>query len=518
MASIPDIHALRVTAVNQAPIARDGAYVLYWMIAARRPGWSFALQHAVARAIELDRPLLVLEPLRAGYRWASDRLHRFVLDGMANHVRAFAAAGVTYLPYVEPAPGEGRGLLEALARRAACVVTDELPGFFQPRMVAAAGAKLGVRLEQVDGAGVLPLRAARCAYPSAAAFRRHLQATIAPHLAALPVAAPLAALPRRLRDADLPGDVVRRWPAASAALLAGDPSELARLPIDHTVAPVATRGGPAAGARVLAALLDDRLDRYLDERDSPDADAASGLSPYLHFGHVAIHEVVRRVLDREGWDPSRLAGARPTGRREGWWGASPAAEKFLDEALTWRELCLGFAHYTPGYDRYESLPAWARASLEVHADDPREHVYDLATFAAAATHDHVWNAAQTELLREGRIHNYLRMLWGKKVLEWTSHPRVALDILIELNNRYALDGRDANSYGGIFWTLGRFDRPWPERPIYGVIRTMSSARTVQKVAMTRYLQTYGAAAPAQLALAGVTGSPGPTRPRRARGA
>ncbi|MCB9574070.1 MAG: deoxyribodipyrimidine photolyase [Kofleriaceae bacterium] len=486
----PDVPAIRVTPVNQAAVRPGGDHVLYWMIGARRTTWSFALQHAVRRARELQRPLLVVEPLRAGYRWASDRLHRFVLDGMADQARAFAAAGVTYLPYVEPEPGAGRGLLAALAARACCVVTDEVPGFFLPRMVAAAGARLDVALEQVDGTGVLPLRAAAIAYPSAAAFRRHLQKTIAPHLSQLPAPAPLARLPAVVRDATIPGAVLRRWPAASAALLAGDAAALARLPIDHDVPPVAFAGGATAAAAAVARFLDDRLDRYGDERDHPDADAASGLSPYLHFGHVAIHEVVRRALEREGWDPSRLAD-RPTGRRDGFWGAAPATEKFLDEAITWRELGHGFAFHRGDHDRYDGLPAWARASLEAHADDPREHLYDLATLGAAATHDPLWNAAQRQLRVEGRIHNYLRMLWGKQVLAWTPHPRRAFEVLVELNNRWALDGRDANSYSGIGWTLGRFDRPWPERPVFGVVRTMSSARTAKKVELRAWLARFG---------------------------
>ena len=150
---------MRITAANDAPVSSRGAYVLYWMIAARRTRSSFALDHAVWRACELRRPLLVLEPLRAGYRWASDRLHTFVLQGMADNARAFADAGITYLPYVEPTPGDGRGLLAALAARASLVITDEQPGFFLPRMVAAAAAHLPVRVELVDGNGLLPLRA-----------------------------------------------------------------------------------------------------------------------------------------------------------------------------------------------------------------------------------------------------------------------------------------------------------------------------------------------------------------------
>ncbi len=169
----------------------------------------------------------------------------------------------------------------------------------------------------------------------------------------------------------------------------------------------------------------------------------------------------------------------------------PSAEAFLDELVTWRELGYGFCRHEPDYDRYESLPEWARATLEDHASDPREHVYTLDDLAAASTDDELWNAAQRQLLHEGVIHNYLRMLWGKRILEWTRHPRGALEVMIELNNRYALDGRDPNSYSGICWVLGRFDRGWPERAIFGKVRSMTSASTRRKVKLNEYLARWG---------------------------
>ena len=492
---------LRISAVNAAPVTRRGAYVLYWMIAARRTTHSFALDHAIARAVELGRPLLVLEPLRAGYRWASDRLHAFVVQGMADNAAAFAAARVTYLPYVEPTPGHGAGLLAALAQHACVVVTDEQPGFFLPRMVAAAGAKLAVRLEQVDGNGLLPLRAADREFSTAASFRRHLHKTLAPHLLAPPSATPLAAVPRVVRDAALPAGVARRWPAASAALLEGAVAALAALPIDHGVAPVAVRGGPVAAGEVLDAFIERKLARYGAGHNHPDDDSASGLSPYLHFGHISAHEVAGRVWAAARWDPSRLAGAKPTGSREGWWGLPAASEAFLDELVTWRELGYGFCFHRPDYDQWSSLPAWAKQTLTEHAKDPRPELYTPRQLELAQTADPVWNAAQRQLVGEGRIHNYLRMLWGKKILEWSPSPRRALAVLIELNNKYALDGRDPNSYSGIFWTLGRFDRAWPERPIFGSVRYMTSASTVRKLRLKRYLQRWsGAPVQAQLAL------------------
>ena len=171
---------------------------------------------------------------------------------------------------------------------------------------------------------------------------------------------------------------------------------------------------------------------------------------------------------------------------------STTAESFLDEAITWRELGLNFCSKRADYDRYESLPLWARQTLEEHAADPRAQVYSLAELESAATHDELWNAAQRELLRTGRMHNYLRMLWGKKILEWSATPRAALEVMIELNNKYALDGRDPNSYSGIFWCLGRYDRAWgPERAIYGKVRYMTSQNTARKFAVDGYLARFG---------------------------
>jgi deoxyribodipyrimidine photo-lyase len=175
---------------------------------------------------------------------------------------------------------------------------------------------------------------------------------------------------------------------------------------------------------------------------------------------------------------------------------SAPAEAFLDQLITWRELGFNMCAHRSDYDRYESLPGWARTTLARHATDRRDSIYTLETFERAQTHDPLWNAAQGQLVAEGRIHNYLRMLWGKKVLEWTAAPEDALAVLIELNNTYAIDGRDPNSYSGIFWTLGRYDRPWgPERPIYGTVRYMSSANTARKMNVRAYISRYAPSPP-----------------------
>jgi deoxyribodipyrimidine photo-lyase len=495
MTRVPDT---RVRIANSKDVWPEGEYVLYWMIAYRRLAWNFALDRAVSWARELGRPLVVLEPLRAGYPWASDRFHRFVLDGMAGHARRLAGSAVAYYPYVEPRPGAGSGLLEALAARACLVVTDGSPAFFYPRMVAAAAARLPVRLEAIDSDGLLPIAATDQVYPTAYAFRRFLQKALPDHLGDLPSARPFAgaSLPHL---AALPEDVLRRFPPAPADLLAGSVAALAKLPLDHGVPPVPEsaggKGGAEAARQVLERFLDRRLSRYADDRNDLDDEATSGLSSYLHFGHISPQEIFVALAEREEWTPEKLGNDR-RGAKEGFWGMSAPAEGFLDELVTWREVGFNRAAKQPGYDRYESLPDWAKATLQKHAGDPRPELYTLEDFAAGRTHDELWNAAQGQLLGEGRIHNYLRMLWGKKILQWTASPEEALAVMIELNNRYALDGRDPNSYSGIFWCLGRFDRPWaPERPIFGVIRYMSSESARRKLKVNAYVERWAPARP-----------------------
>ena len=476
---------MRVRAMNDRAARRDGKYVLYWMIAARRPAWNDALDRAVEWARALDRPLIVLEPLRVGYRWASDRFHRFVLEGMADNAAAFDGTGVLYHPYVEPRAGDGRGLLEAFARDACVVVTDDYPTFFLPRMVAAAAAELDVLLEAVDGNGLLPLRDGAGSFARAFDFRRHLQKTGREHVARAPRKAPrFGDLPPRER---LPAGIADRWPRATDALLAGDTGALAALPIDHAIPPAPLRGGHREGRARLKAFTDERLADYGSGRNTPDDDASSGLSPWLHFGHLSAHEVFAAVARAESWSPAKL-GDDARGKREGWWGTSASAEAFLDELVTWRELGYRWCAHEDGHEDYDALPAWARETLEDHERDPRPHVYTLEQFEAAATHDDLWNAAQNQLRVEGRIHNYLRMLWGKKILHWSRTPREAFATMIELNNKYALDGRDPNSCSGISWVLGRFDRAWgPEREVFGKVRYMTSANTRRKMSVGEYV-------------------------------
>lgn len=479
----------RIHLLNDRPVREKGDYVLYWMTAARRTEYNFGLQRAIDWANRLARPLLILEALRLDYPWASRRLHAFILQGMADNQAALADRPVGYFPFVETEPGQGKGLLAALAQTACLTVCDYYPCFFIPRMLAAAAGKSPVRLEAVDSCGLIPLARPDKEYLRAFDFRRRLQRDLPGLLSRGPASDPLAGLEAEGKPT-LPRSVIERWPEADPALLRADPAALSGLAVDQSVREVNRRGGSRAAEQTLAAFLDQGLDHYEQARH-PAAGAVSRLSAYLHFGHISTHQIFEAATGREDWSPDRLPESA-SGKSAGWLGLSPPVEAFLDQVLTWRELGHVFCHHRPDYDRYSSLPDWARQTLADHAGDRRPYLYAKAQFDRAETHDELWNAAQRQLVRKGTIETYLRMLWGKKIFHWSADPEQALEIMIELNDRYALDGRDPNSYSGIFWILGRFDRAWgPERAVFGKVRYMRSANTMRKLNLGDYLDRFG---------------------------
>ena len=486
MTAVPEI---RIRICNSRDANHDGGFVLYWMTSFRRTTWNFALDRAIHWAEQLRKPIVVLEALRCGYKWASDRIHSFVVDGMAENAKRFEEAGILYYPYIESESDAGKGLLRAMSNHACVVVTDDYPCFFIPRMVTAAAKQVAVRMEAVDSNGLLPLGAAQQVFVTAYSFRRFLQKTLPEHLAHFPTADPLkkAKLAPVKKIAE---EITKGWPRATEKQLSGNREFLENLPIDRSVERAPARGGHLEARALLKEFLRTKLRDYLEHRNQPEQSVTSELSPYLHFGHISSHEIFSEIARKEGWNLDKLA-VRPSGAREGWWNMSASAEAYLDQLITWRELGYNFCSHTQDYDQFQSLPSWALKTLRTHSRDEREHVYSLKELEQARTGDPLWNAAQTQLVREGRIHNYLRMLWGKKILEWTPSPERALEIMIELNNKYGLDGRDPNSYSGIFWCLGRYDRPWaPERPIFGMIRYMSSANTARKLDVKAYMHKY----------------------------
>jgi deoxyribodipyrimidine photo-lyase len=478
-----DYNQARLRLLNDARIASGGDYVLYWMQIYRRLERNHALEHALRCAGELGKPLVVYEGLRLDYPWASRRHHRFVLEGMVANAARAAELGLSYWPFVETEKGQGRGLLRGLSARASLVVTDDFPCFIVPAQAEALARKVEVPVFAVDSNSVVPLSLLGPAVSAAAHLRPRIHKAFAEawaHRAAAKLRVPHVATKRVKPPFDA-------WKAKDVAAFVD------ALPLDATVPPVAgTPGGtPTARAR-LREFVKRRLRGYAEERSEPRSLAeghASGLSPYLHFGHLSIEEVVETALTTTGkWTPDELR-VHNRGKRDGFFSDDPDVNSFLDEALTWRDV--GFQwHWSRRADAASletALPAWALQTLGAHAADRRPWLYTAEELENGATHDPLWNAAQRELVATGTIHNYLRMLWGKKVLEWSASPAEAYRALEHLNNKYALDGRDPNSYTGILWCFGLFDRPWPpERKVLGSVRYMSSENTGRKFDLKPY--------------------------------
>ena len=288
--SVPEI---RIRACNNAPVREDGEFVLYWMIAARRVNWNFALDRAIELGLRLAKPLIILEALRTEFPWAGKRIGRFVLAGMRDNAEALESKPVNYFPYLESKAGEGKGLLEALSARACLIVTDEFPCFFLPRMVASAAKKIPVLLEEVDSNGLLPMRAAPHAFPTAYAFRRHLQKVLPAHLLAVPRENPFRNV-RLPRLKALPRDILSRWPKIAPLRYPAEPGKSSTPEIDSS-----PRGGAVAAQKKLRSFVRSRLAEYEEKRNFPEVDASSGLSSYLHFGHVSAHQIFAEVTSSQ---------------------------------------------------------------------------------------------------------------------------------------------------------------------------------------------------------------------------
>lgn len=453
----------RLHAEGEPPPRPGGEFVLYWIQTAMRARANPALNFAVEQANRDRLPLVVYQGLRPDYPWASDRLHAFILESVVDLRRDFADRGIQYAFHLEPRPGgrpDRSSPLQLLASRARVVVTDYFPTFIVPGQVRGLRRRVETPVVAVDGSTVVPMRWHERAWPSARGIRPRLLQAL-PHFLH-PVPDPD---PRIRRAVELPFDPTIVTSDLIPRLVAG-------CEIDHAVSPAPNlRGGRHAGLRQLEEFVTRRLLRYADERNDPCAEATSGLSPYLHFGNLSINEVLLRA---------RAAGP-------------PADyEKFQDEALVWRELAHNFVHLDPGHAGMSAVPEWARRELDAHASDPRTELYSEEELEGAGTGDELWNACQRALVRDGSLHGYLRMLWGKAVIGWTQRPEEALRLLIHLNNKYALDGRDPNSYGGILWCFGKFDRPFYRRPVYGTVRYMSLGAARKKFDAASFIGRYPA--------------------------
>ncbi|MDX9973565.1 MAG: deoxyribodipyrimidine photo-lyase [FCB group bacterium] len=444
------IQETRVRVLQDEPV-RKGRYVLYWMQQSQRADWNHALEYAIERGNELGLPVVVGFGLMPGYPEANLRHYTFLLEGLRETERRLGERGVRLVVRLG-APDE---VALGLAVDAAMVIVDRGYLRHQRAWRERVAREAGCPVVQVESDVVVPVEAAsnRDEY-AARTLRPKIHRLLPEYLVSLQ--------PRKVKRDSL-------GLALEGVKLSGIET---RLKVDRSVGPAeGGRGGATEAERLLGDFLDRKLVRYAEGRNEPGSDIPSGLSPYLHFGQISALRV------------ALAAGERAQ-------GCEPSVEAFLEELIVRRELAMNFTHFNPAYDRYECVPAWARASLAKHEGDPREPAYDLKTLESAKTLDPYWNAAMNEMLRTGRMHGYMRMYWGKKLIEWLPDPETAFDTALMLNNKYFLDGRDPNSYAGVAWLFGKHDRPWGERPVFGVIRYMNAKGLERKFDMKGYVERF----------------------------
>lgn len=419
----------------------------------RRAESNHALEFAVSHANRLKLPLLVYEAITCTYPYACDRFHTFLLEGVPETARRLRERGLGYVFYPRKRRSDRNDVLYRLAAESAMVVTDDYPVFLPSAHNASVPAKIGVPYFAVDSSCIVPMRTFEKKEYAAYTIRPKIQRV----------------LPRFLHAA-VRVDVKHAWrdsvPDFHVEVTSDTIAELvASCEIDHSVKPsIAFTGGRLAAEQRLAAFLDRDLTRYADDKNEPGAHATSNLSPWLHFGHISSLEIALAAKAR-----------------------GPAPE-FLEELIVRRELAFNHALWAPLAGALSTIPGWALDTLYKHAADRREHVYSLDRFESGDTHDPLWNACQHELLLTGKIHGYYRMYWGKKIIEWSPDPESALAVMIHLNDKYALDGRDPNTYTNILWCFGLHDRPWGEREIFGMVRYMSFDGMKRKTSVDAYLR------------------------------
>ncbi len=444
-------HDLRVTVRRSGLPNADGKCVVYWMQRAQRAFDNPALDVAVTATNELRRPLVVFLAPVPFYPKANDRHFSFLADGIADIAEGLAPRRIGFVFRSYP----DHSLLKFCSEVNPClVIGDENPLRETEHWRASAARDLRVPFWTVDADVVVPSKLLEKEHYGARTIRPRLHQLLPQFLQSSdnPPAHVSWTAPGGLRAQSWGGDFTRNWT------------------IDRDIAPVRSwQGGSKEGMRRLKAFADTRLRVYADHRSRPEMDGTSQLSPYLHFGHLGPHTVALAIKAAEV--------------------PAVAKQAFLEQLIVRRELAVNFVRFNPLYDSMECLEPWADRSFAQHASDRRPVLYSEDQLENAETHDPLWNAAQKQLSLTGWMHNYLRMYWAKKILEWSPSISLAYQRTIWLNDRYQLDGRDPNGYAGIAWAIvGKHDRPWFERPIFGHVRYMSLASTGRKFDSKRYIQ------------------------------
>ena len=441
----------RVTVRRDGPVDPDGTCVVYWMQRAQRGVDNPALDVAVQAANALGKPVVVFFAPVPYYPHANLRHYRFLTEGIPDIAEALKERNIGFVLRRFP----DHSLLKFCDEvRPSLVVGDENPMREPEAWRKTAAKKLKVPLWTVDADVIVPSKLLEKEQYAAHIIRPRLQAQIARFLVRPknPTAKVQWKAPANLLSLDPNFDITEDWQ------------------LDRSVSPVTGfHGGTNRALQLLKNFIQHGLHSYATSRNKPELQGTSQLSPYLHFGHIGPLTVALAVQKSD----------------------APSADKeaFLNQIITWRELAVNLVRFNPNYDNFECAEPWAHRTLAAHAKDPRPVLYSEQQLEQAETHDPLWNAAQMQMVTTGWMHNYLRMYWAKKILEWSPSPAQAYQIAVRLNDKYELDGRDPNGYAGIAWSIvGKFDRPWFERPIFGLIRYMSGGSTGKKFNSKKYIQ------------------------------
>ena len=447
----------RIRKLNSAGLRSDRTYVLYWSQMNRRVDSNQSLLYAAEIANRQNCPVLVYAGLTYAFEPANDRLHTFILEAVPETARRFQKAGIGYVFYLRRTHSSANDTLYQLAKNAAAVVTDDYPTFIARTHNAAVPRKVDAAYYAVDASCIVPMNE----IPD----RQYGAYTIRPRIHRL--------LPTYLTEADSLR-VKRRFAGAvpefhTEVTTANIKQLVASCEIDHSIPPVDEfKGGSLAAQKLLENFLEHKLRRYASRRNEPSENATSQMSPYLHFGHISALEIALRV--------SAYAKEHKL-----------IVDDYLEELIVRRELAFNYARFVENPGDLKNLPEWCLLNMKKHAQDKRDPVYSPEQFERAETHDDLWNACQREMLQRGKINGYYRMYWGKKIIEWSHTYQEAAQTMIDIHGRYALDGRDPNTYANIFWCFGLHDRPWPERAIFGKMRFMSLEGMKRKTNTQAYI-------------------------------
>lgn len=431
---------------------RDGP-VIYWMSRDQRAHDNWALLHAQAAAAARNAPLAVVFSLLPSFANATLRHYAFVLKGLREVAATLADHNIPFFLL----RGEPQHTLPQFIKQhnVGLMVSDFSPIRAKREWNAQLIDQLSIPYLEVDTHNVLPVWETSPKQEFAArTIRSKINKRLTDFLDEFPTL--------EKHKIDWPGQIDQiDWDAA-----------LNTLDIDRTVPEIDwAEPGEQAGQKAMGEFITQRLERYDAQRNNPNVPGQSNLSPYIHYGHIAVQ---RLALDVR-------ASSAP----------QEVQDTFLEEVIVRRELSDNFCFYNENYDNLDGIPDWAKKTLEEHANDPRPHLYTLDQFEHAQTHDAAWNAAHTQMVREGKMHGYMRMYWCKKMLEWTASPAQAMEWAIYLNDKYEIDGRDPNGYVGIAWSIGGVhDRPWFERPVFGKIRYMSYGGLKSKFDVEAYIKRY----------------------------